>query len=82
MDETSQQQQHQHGKDHCGSGRGALAHRLSHLIDPPPDRCRNLLPLWVPNCASTSCDLGVFVYQPAEPITTSQVTLGWRCRRW
>lgn len=31
---------------------------------------------------SMSCDLGVFVYQPVEPIATSQVTLGWRRRRW
>jgi hypothetical protein len=22
--------------------------------------------LWVPNCSSTSCDLGVFVYQPSS----------------
>jgi len=31
--------------------------------------------LWVPNWSSASCDLGVLVYQPAEPIATSQVTL-------
>ena len=33
--------------------------------------------LWVPNGLSTSCDLGVFVYQPAEPITASEVQVGW-----
>jgi hypothetical protein len=38
--------------------------------------------LWVPNWSSTSCDLGVFVYQPIEPIATSEVELGWRRRRW
>jgi putative transposase len=38
--------------------------------------------VWVPNWSSTSCDLGVFVYQPAEPIATSETKLGWRCRRW
>jgi hypothetical protein len=26
--------------------------------------------------------LGVFMYQPAQQIATSQVTLGWRRRRW
>jgi hypothetical protein len=31
-------------------------------------------PLWVPNSASTSCDLGVFVYQPVEQIATSQAS--------
>jgi hypothetical protein len=38
--------------------------------------------VWVPNWSSTSRDLRVFVYQPAEQITTSEVNLGWRCRRW
>jgi hypothetical protein len=28
--------------------------------------------LWVPNWSSTSCDLGVFVYQPAGQIVTSE----------
>jgi hypothetical protein len=40
------------------------------------------LSLWVPNWSSASCDLGVFMYQPAEQIATSQVKLGRRCRRW
>ena len=34
------------------------------------------------NWSSTSRDLGVFVYQPAEQIATSEVKLGWRCRWW
>jgi hypothetical protein len=38
--------------------------------------------VWVPNWSSTSCNLGVFVYQPAEQITTSQVNLGRRCKWW
>jgi hypothetical protein len=38
--------------------------------------------VWVPNWSSTSCDLGVFVYQPVEQIATSQVKLEWRCRWW
>jgi hypothetical protein len=38
--------------------------------------------VWVPNWSSTSCNLGVFVYQPAEQITTSQVDLGRRCKWW
>nr|MDQ3826988.1 hypothetical protein [Actinomycetota bacterium] len=38
--------------------------------------------VWVPNSSFTSCDLGVFVYQPAEQIATSEVKLGWRCRWW
>ncbi|HEY3896152.1 MAG TPA: hypothetical protein VGL88_12365, partial [Pseudonocardiaceae bacterium] len=38
--------------------------------------------LWVPNWSSTSCDLGVFVYQPTEQITTSEVKLGRRRGRW
>jgi len=38
--------------------------------------------LWVPNWSSTSGDLGVFVDQPAEPVATSQATLGWRRRWW
>ena len=33
--------------------------------------------LWVPNWSSMSCDLGVFVDQPAEPIATSETKLGW-----
>jgi hypothetical protein len=28
--------------------------------------------LWVPNWSSTSCDLGVFVYQPTGQIATSE----------
>jgi hypothetical protein len=40
------------------------------------------LSLWVPNWSSTSCDLGIFVYQPAEQIATSKAKLGWRRRRW
>ena len=38
--------------------------------------------LWVPNWSSTSCDLGVLVYQPIEQVATSQLNLGWRCRGW
>ena len=38
--------------------------------------------LWVPDWSSTSCDLGVFVYQPVEQVATSQVKLGWQCRWW
>jgi hypothetical protein len=38
--------------------------------------------VWGPNWSSTSRDLGVFVYQPAEQITTSEANLGRRCRRW
>jgi hypothetical protein len=38
--------------------------------------------LWVPNWSSTSCDLGVFVYQPVELNAPSEVKLGWRCSRW
>jgi hypothetical protein len=30
----------------------------------------------VPNWSSTSCDLGVFVYQPGQQITTSEVEAG------
>jgi hypothetical protein len=33
------------------------------------------LGLWVPNWSSTSCDLGVFVYQPTGQIATSEG--GW-----
>ncbi|MDQ3762123.1 MAG: N-terminal phage integrase SAM-like domain-containing protein [Actinomycetota bacterium] len=33
--------------------------------------------LWVPNRSSTSCDLGVFVDQSAEPIASSEVKQGW-----
>jgi hypothetical protein len=32
--------------------------------------------LWVPSWSSASRDLGVFVYQPAEQITTSEVKAG------
>jgi hypothetical protein len=38
--------------------------------------------VWVPNWSSTSCDLGIFVYQPAEQIATSKAKLGWRRRWW
>jgi hypothetical protein len=41
-----------------------------------------LASLWVPNWSSTSCDLGVFVYQPVEQNAPSEVKLGWRCSRW
>ena len=30
----------------------------------------------MPNWSSTSCDLGVFVYQPAEQIATSEMKVG------
>jgi hypothetical protein len=33
--------------------------------------------LWVPNWSSMSCDLGIFVDQPTEPVTTSEAKLGW-----
>jgi hypothetical protein len=33
--------------------------------------------LWVPNRSSMSCDLGIFVDQPTEPVTTSEAKLGW-----
>jgi hypothetical protein len=36
--------------------------------------------LWVPNWSSTSCDLGVFVYQSTEPIASSDARLGRRRR--
>ena len=45
--------------------------------DPVQQFAAEVPTLWVPNWPSTSCDQGVFAYQPAEPITTSQVTLGW-----
>ena len=32
--------------------------------------------MWVPNWSSTLCDLGVFVYQPAEQIAASEMRLG------
>lgn len=32
--------------------------------------------LWVPNWSSTLCDLGVFVYQPADQIATSEMKVG------
>jgi len=35
-----------------------------------------LLLVWVPNWSSTLCDLGVFVYQPAEQIATSKMKVG------
>jgi hypothetical protein len=38
--------------------------------------------LWVPKWSSTSCDVGVFVYQPVEQVATSDVRLGWRRRWW
>jgi hypothetical protein len=40
-------------------------------------RCGALLrrTLWVPNRSSSSCDLVVFVYQPTEPIMTSEAKL-------
>jgi hypothetical protein len=33
--------------------------------------------LWVPNRSSMSCDLGIFVDQSTEPVTTSEAKLGW-----
>jgi hypothetical protein len=40
--------------------------------------------LWVPNWSSISCDLGIFVDQPAEPIATSEAKAGLdrRRRQW
>jgi hypothetical protein len=40
------------------------------------DAFGQLYALWVPNWSSTSCDLGVFVYQPVEHVATSDVRLG------
>jgi len=35
----------------------------------------------VPNWSSTSCDLGIFVYQPTKSVATSEVLVGlWRGR--
>ncbi len=33
-------------------------------------------PSWVPNRSSTLCDLAIFVYQPTEPVMTSEVQVG------
>jgi hypothetical protein len=38
--------------------------------------------LWVPNWPFTSCDLGVFVDQSAEPVVTSDVKVGLGRGRW
>jgi hypothetical protein len=46
------------------------------------DNPRPTFHLWVPNWSSTSCDLGVFVYQSAEQVATSEAKLGWRRVRW
>jgi hypothetical protein len=32
--------------------------------------------LWVPNWSSTSCDLGIFVDQPAESVAASEAKVG------
>jgi hypothetical protein len=37
---------------------------------------RAAVPLRVPNWSSTSGDPGVFVYQPVEPIATSDAKVG------
>ena len=47
-----------------------------------PHCCIKATSVWVPSRSSTSCDLGVFVYQPIEQIATSEPKLGWRRRRW
>jgi hypothetical protein len=36
----------------------------------------NPLAVWVPNRSSTSCDLGIFVDQPAKSVATSEVRVG------
>jgi hypothetical protein len=37
--------------------------------------------VWVPNWSSPSCDLGIFVDQPAEPVEASQMRIRlWRRR--
>jgi hypothetical protein len=38
--------------------------------------------VWVPNWSSTSCGLGIFVYQSTEPIATSDAKLGRRRGGW
>jgi hypothetical protein len=62
------------GLDHQGEG----ADDAAGAVRGP----RHPTTVWVPNWSSASCDLGVFMYQPAEQIATSQVKLGRRCRRW
>jgi hypothetical protein len=57
----------------CGSGEGGGGGHDENVA---------LFDVWVPNWSSTSCDLGVFVYQPVEQIATSEVKLGWRRRWW
>jgi hypothetical protein len=32
--------------------------------------------LWVPDGSFTSCDLGIFVYQTAEPVAASEAKVG------
>ena len=41
-----------------------------------------VITLWVPNWSSTSRDLDVFAYHPAEQIATLELKLGWRRRWW
>src|SRR5438105_6981555 len=38
--------------------------------------------LWVPNWSPTSCDLGIFVDQPAKPIVASEAKAGLGRGRW
>jgi hypothetical protein len=39
--------------------------------------------VWMPNKSSTSCDLGIFVYQPTESVATSEVQVGrWEWSEW
>lgn len=71
----------------CVGDAGGEDERLASALDPGLVRRRDHPgvgdhDLWVPNWSSASCDLGVFMYQPAEQIATSQVKLGRRCRRW
>jgi hypothetical protein len=47
-----------------------------------PDLGDDVVRLWVPDWSSTLCGLGIFVYQSAESIATSEARLGWRRRWW
>jgi hypothetical protein len=46
------------------------------------DEAQDRRAVWVPNRSSTSCDLGISVYQSTEPIATLDAKLGKRRRGW
>lgn len=67
----------------AGFANQQLARNLARsTADGRENTVRAFAKLWMPNRSSTLGDLDIFVYQPTEPVATSEVQVGLWHGRW